>query len=1175
LQTTLLTIAIAVILALIAALVAPFFINWGDYRVVLEREAARLTGLEIKVDGDIEARLLPSPRLQLQDVSIGSGEERLRARALTIEFALSPLMRGEWRAAELHLAGPQLTLSLDDKGHLGGPGFSLNFDPDAVTVERLSIDDGKIQLDDAASHGVFALEKLWFNGELRSLAGPLRGEGAVTVGGELYPFRISTGRLTDAGALRLRLNVDPVNVLLNVEADGTLAVAGDKPQFDGTLNVSRPVGIAARNAASLVTQPWRAGGKIKVTPASALIQDVDFQYGSDAQAVRLSGTAELRLGPRPRFDGVLSARQIDLDRLAGESEGTGQLPPAATIRRLAASVGQAFKPPFPVQIGLGIDQVTLGGADITAVRGDVTTAANGWTLDRFEFRAPGFTQVQMSGALNVAPTGVVFIGPAEIAANDPQALAAWLEGRQEKQGGRGMARPLRVRGDLTLGTEKVAIERLNASFDRGNISGRFAYVFAAGGKGARIDTALNAAELDLDAANAFTRALLAGSAVEPPTEAALSLELGRASFAGFEAGKTSARLQYDKTGLKIERLTIENFGGANLAASGQIALAPVPHGSVALDLDARDLAGVNALVGRYTPEMAARLRGAVASLAPARLRATLKIEDAASGSRASIGVEGTAGALKVNLDAQSGIDLSSPAASGGNLRFNGRLDTNNTQVLTALLGLDAYFAVGKEPGTLTMKATGAALGTLQVDGRLAGGGLDVAAAGTTQFVPGEIPQATLKVNLARANLAPFRGGTSLPVSVNARVGLGNDRLTLDDLSGNLAGSPVRGKLALTLTSPRKLSGDIDSDALDAGALIGAAIGMPAGGALWNWPADPFNARLPGGIEGAVAVHAMRAALTPALTARELRATLQLSPGEIAVRDIAATVADGALKGRVSFKGTAEGVATQAQLSLANADVTAFLPAAARPPLTGRLTLETQIEGEGRSPQALVGSLQGSGGVTLENGQIAGLDPRVFAAVTRAVEQGLPIEASRVASLAGNALASGHLQIKRAEGELAINAGQIRLSNARADGDGADVALTGALDLTIGTLDARLILSGSERSAGGTRPDIFLALRGPLSSPDRTIDVSAFTGWLTLREIERQSKKLESIEATPSVPPMAPAAPIDPPPRPERVAPVTPVTPAKPMRLPAARTGQAPPLPPPLNIVPGMPPALVR
>ena len=100
---------------------------------------------------------------------------------------------------------------------------------------------------------------------------------------------------------------------------------------------------------------------------------------------------------------------------------------------------------------------------------------------------------------------------------------------------------------------------------------------------------------------------------------------------------------------------------------------------------------------------------------------------------------------------------------------------------------------------------------------------------------------------------------------------------------------------------------------------------------------------------------------------------------------------------------------------------------------------------------------------LENGQIAGLDPRAFSAVSRAVNQGLPAEASRIASLTGNALASGQLPIKRAEGDLAITAGQIRLSNARASGDGADVALTGSLDLTIGTIDARLTLSGSERS----------------------------------------------------------------------------------------------------------------
>ena len=72
------------------------------------------------------------------------------------------------------------------------------------------------------------------------------------------------------------------------------------------------------------------------------------------------------------------------------------------------------------------------------------------------------------------------------------------------------------------------------------MNGRFAYVFATGGKGARIDATLNAAELDIDAVNGLRRALLAGSGVEPPSEAALSLDLGRAKFAGIK-GRQDAR----------------------------------------------------------------------------------------------------------------------------------------------------------------------------------------------------------------------------------------------------------------------------------------------------------------------------------------------------------------------------------------------------------------------------------------------------------------------------------------------------------------------------------------------------------------------------------------------------------------------------------------------------------
>ncbi len=48
-QTTLLGLAIAIILALVAALVAPLVVDWNHFRTTFENEASRLTGLSVRV----------------------------------------------------------------------------------------------------------------------------------------------------------------------------------------------------------------------------------------------------------------------------------------------------------------------------------------------------------------------------------------------------------------------------------------------------------------------------------------------------------------------------------------------------------------------------------------------------------------------------------------------------------------------------------------------------------------------------------------------------------------------------------------------------------------------------------------------------------------------------------------------------------------------------------------------------------------------------------------------------------------------------------------------------------------------------------------------------------------------------------------------------------------------
>ena len=67
-QTTLLGLGIAIILALVSALAAPLVIDWNRYRPRFEQEASRLTGLAVRVNGTIEARILPTPRIKLADV---------------------------------------------------------------------------------------------------------------------------------------------------------------------------------------------------------------------------------------------------------------------------------------------------------------------------------------------------------------------------------------------------------------------------------------------------------------------------------------------------------------------------------------------------------------------------------------------------------------------------------------------------------------------------------------------------------------------------------------------------------------------------------------------------------------------------------------------------------------------------------------------------------------------------------------------------------------------------------------------------------------------------------------------------------------------------------------------------------------------------------------------------
>src|SRR6195952_3362540 len=285
-QTTLLGLAIAFILALIAALVGPYFIDWSQFRPQFEAEATRIIGAQVRVGGKLDARLLPAPSLQLRSVVVGGANDlgKVRADTLDVEFSLGSLMRGEWRATELTVNGLSLDLGLDPKGRVDWPASTGTFNLGSLAIDRLNL-TGRIALHDAASRGTLELNDIAFSGDVRSLAaGAVRGDGNFMLRGTRYPFRVSSGQGPDGNGTRLHLNIDPGQRAFAADLDGVLNFA---PRGPGLAGAGRRGPPAAKKGGG-DEPPWRITAKVKTDYAAARLEQIELTLGGDERALKLA-----------------------------------------------------------------------------------------------------------------------------------------------------------------------------------------------------------------------------------------------------------------------------------------------------------------------------------------------------------------------------------------------------------------------------------------------------------------------------------------------------------------------------------------------------------------------------------------------------------------------------------------------------------------------------------------------------------------------------------------------------------------------------------------------------------------------------------------------------------------------------------------------------------------------
>ncbi|MBR1131687.1 AsmA family protein [Bradyrhizobium iriomotense] len=1198
-QTTLLGLAIAFILALLAALIGPYFIDWNQFRPQFEAEAGRIIGVPVRVAGELDARLLPAPTLRLRSVTFGGNNDlgRLRADKLDVEFSLGSLMRGEWRATELTVGGMAVDLGLDARGRVDLPSTaSGSFNLASLAIERLNL-TGRVALHDAASRSTLELTDIAFSGDVRSLAGSVRGDGSFKVSGTRYPFRISSGPSADGSATRLHLNVDPGERAILADLEGVLAFEGRQPKFDGALTLAVP---AAKKPGEAGPTPWKLTAKLKADPAGARFDQIDASIGTDDNALKAGGVGELRFGASPLLRAVLSARQIDADRLAAKNDSE----PLRILPALRAGLAAIPQAPIPAQIEFNSDQIMLGGRPLQNIAAELATDGRSWTFRRLELRAPGMTQLSLNGA---TPGADSFSGRLNVESSDPDTLVAWLQGRSEIN--RRSTRPLRLAGDVTIAANHLAVDRLKAEIEGGAVEGRIAFVQTGASKGSRIDAELKADRLDLDAAASFVRAL-AGPQGEWPEEAKLSLDVGRAISAGQELRPFAAKLGYSPASLSLEQLRFGQTSGVTTEASGSFDRTRAT-GKLALKSSGNSLRELTALIEPLAPSVRARFDALPALPGATRLKLDLSLDRSAehadrSDARAVLDLDAPQLKANATLAAQTpvaavnGIDLDKLRSS--DFTLDSKLSTPQAGALLALLGLDRVVAAGEGASQFEGRLSGAWRRPLQLNAKISGGGLDADAQGTVELSE---PKASVNLRVRNVNLAPLFGTGSADksaqsVSLSSRLTLSGNRLTFDDLDSSAGSSRLRGRLAVTLDQEKSVDGEVGLDTLDLGPAFAMAIGAAGRDA-----GEPLSAGLLGGWRGRIAFQALRGTMPGGIELRPFGGTIRSDGQSLALDGLKGGVGGGEMSASFDARNGANGLALNARIELGNVDATVLRYRDLALP-KGRASVQMALTSQGRSVAALTGALAGNGTVTLESAEISGLNPRAFEIAIRASDGGQVSDDNRLRQLVEPALAAGPIAVASAQIPFTIRDGRLRVGATPLEAKNARAIVSGGYDIPADQADIRASLTPIMTGLSGAPPEIQLFAAGPPDRLSRTVDLAPLSSWLAVRTIDRETRRLDAIErgepppataALPTLvspdaapeqvpanvplpgqdprraPPPKKAAPTPKAPQAAPAAPSPPLT-SPPLASPPLASQQVAPLPPPIEVrpAPGPPPA---
>ena len=1130
------TIGGSILLALVIALVGPLFVDWTSYRAAFEREATLALGQPVHVLGDADMQILPMPRLHFENVHVGPDEQHpiLTVEKFDIGVELFPLVQGKIDVVDMTLKNPSLKLEVDEKGRFDwrqDAGKLWDLDMEKIRLNDVRVENGRVDFLDKSTGRSKSLVGLNGGLEARTLVGPYKIEAAFQLDGNPYSLMLSTGTAGEGG-MRVKSLLTPANFAVSLAMDGTIQEGADERlHYIGTTNLTNAIeGLEAS------VTPWSLTGDSDLTASSLVMPKFEFSHGPVDQAYRLNGAGTIDFGASPRFDVVLSSRQLDFDRALGNGPNE-PINLQEGIETLANALSRMPLPDMPGHIGFDVPGVILGGGVIRNLQLDADLVGTAWKIEELTADLPGQTIVSLAGMFSRQAGGERlrngFEGQARIRSDQPLAFAKWWLNDAPSSG---QLTPFDLSGQLLVRPEHIQVSDLDLSLEGDRATGYIDWYAGVEGddqKGDALSINLKAERIDLDGVLGVGSLLLRNSTGNkaPLRDISLDIQTRQLVSGSFEGNSLSAKLRLAKGGVEIDQLDVDDFAGATISARGLLEdLSGTPHGKIDGKISADDLEGLSALVKRLLPDqpVADWFVRSQAVMSPADLSFSLSGGNAGRGLTARL--DGMLGGGKANLEGSldgalddwtnGDLDLALSVENADGRKLislaglgNGLIDL---PALSASISLRGKLAEGADFAGRIKADDGAFAydGTVQYTDN---GRSPVKSQGTVTFRTDDLGPYLMAAGQALSNPAE-----SLPVSLAADVSYQDGTLAIKGLEGQWNEQPV----TADLTFGPRVNNRLISGTLDLGDMDGIWLGETVLGAGRltsvgrDWPDLAFLApvdeakALPLKID--VAVKARSLELAAPYIFLQPSFTLVWQETGLSVRDFKALLQGGQVSGGLDLDNVEGEAVLKSHLRIAGADLAPLVwEREGRSVAKGLVDVNLDVESQGRSMAGLVSGLSGTGTFALRDAILNYINPSAFAQVIRAVDAGMELKDDDIKKTFVSHMDAGSTEVSSVEGTFVIAGGALRANNIETDADILKSRGNLVVDLSNQTLNGDWSIKvepAKEDAVTGAQPEVGLAFSGPLSAPQRVVDVAPFTGYLTIRAFEREVDRVEKLQA---------------------------------------------------------------